>query len=80
MNDIINFEDLFGVVVEPENSKNILLELQHKYKMTSMEFITCHVQGLDCCPQSVVRDWLFHLKLFQIADGNMMDLLNDFQC
>ncbi|WP_054696408.1 hypothetical protein [Syntrophomonas palmitatica] len=74
------YEDFVKIVYEPEHSKNILLELQQKYNLDTMQFISWYREGIplpvearDC------RNWLYNFEIFIRAEGDIFELLQSSQ-
>ena len=69
-------EDLFETVIEPDHSKQILLEYQKKYGMNSiiMWFKYTSGQSLNISSKELDR-WLFEYEMYRAAEGDIRELI-----
>lgn len=72
-------EDLFEVVIQPEHSKGILINLQTKYKISTKEFLAFYHEGIPVpIPPEDIDNWLFQYELFIAAEGDLGELIEGF--
>jgi hypothetical protein len=74
-----NLEDFFDVVVEPDYSKGVLLELQEKYHYDSMFIYEMYKQGFANYKELDIKkndyiSWIHHFIIFTQNGGNVWDL------
>lgn len=78
----IKLEDLIEVVMQPDYSKQKLLDLQTRYNLDTVqfiEFVGLYKEGIPLPVDSKDMDnWLFHLKMFLASGGEILELVNDF--
>ena len=81
--DDINLEDYFDVVIEPEHSKNVLLNFQKKYGYDSVKLYTLYKQeqNLDNylnIDKEDFHSWIHHFIIFTQNGGDVSDLGDDW--
>jgi hypothetical protein len=76
MNKEEAFEELFETVVQPDYAMRVLNDLQMKYGFDTIEFLQLYCKdGFDLSiSSSDARKWLFQLRLFLAAEGDLNDL------
>jgi hypothetical protein len=76
----VKLNELFKVVIEPDNSKSILLDLQSKYKIDTLYFLQLCKEGIPLpIPQDDFNYWLYQYKIFVAAEGDVSELIVGFQ-
>jgi len=75
----INIDDLFDVVVEPEHSKKILIDLQKKYNYDSLKLYDAYNQGaIDVENLNISQDklnyWIHHFIIYKENGGDLWEL------
>jgi len=75
----INLEEFFDIVVEPEYSRGVLLELQEKYHYNSIFIYKMYKQGFaDYKGLNIKKDdyisWIHHFIIFTQNGGDVMNL------
>ena len=76
--DKVNIGVLFKVVLEPDNSKSILLGLQAKYKIDTLLFLDLFKEGIPLpIPQAEIDYWLYQFRIFKVSEGDECELMGD---
>ena len=75
----INIDDFFDVVVEPEHSKKILVDLQNKYNYDSLKLYEAYKQdainvGDLNISQDKLNHWIHHFIIYKENGGDLWEL------
>ena len=72
VDDLMDLDDSFIIVEEPEYSKRKLLSYQEKYKMSSNVFYNYYIRlGLA---NEEFNDWAYNYEIFLEAGGDIWEL------
>lgn len=74
--DKVNIGELFKVVLEPDNSKSVLLGLQAKYKIDTLYFLSLCKEGIPLpIPEAEIDYWLYQFRIFKVSEGDESELM-----
>lgn len=75
MDELPRLEDLFKVVIEPDHSRGILLNLQNRYQLNTQEFLRLYYEGIPLpMPTKDIDNWLFEYEMFIACEGDLGEL------
>ena len=72
----IAFRDFINIIIEPDHSRAVLLGLQKKYNIDSLEFLKLYREGIPLpISDDDMDNWLYQLKIYAAAEGNISELI-----
>jgi hypothetical protein len=75
----ILLEDLFEVVFQPEYSRDMLLSLEAKYDMYTLDFVRLYNEEMPLIvPGRDASYWIYHWEQFIASEGNIDELTSHF--
>jgi len=76
----ISEDQFFMKLEEPDYSKSVLLDLQDRYQISTIDFLFLFKQGFALpILEKDIEEWLFEYDVFRAADGELNELLKNFR-